>query len=206
MKDYFENLLDQLSKRSVDVVKKDILIEEQVIGSFFEPYSVREDILQLYRRYQKFTLSWFSSIEKYQGYPGETYSGYIEFIPYGLLEENHEELIEIMHEVYDVNEDELQIRSDIENWYPIFRFPNGDYFCLDGRNGEIVFFDHEIYEYEDASESLHGLIIAESINDLFEKWSRCFFVDIYDWTVGVSEKGIDLSLPVYQKFIKEWEL
>lgn len=113
MKDYFENLLDQLSKRSVDVVKKDILIEEQVIGSFFEPYSVREDILQLYRRYQKFTLSWFSSIEKYQGYPGETYSGYIEFIPYGLLEENHEELIEIMHEVYDVNEDELQIRSDI---------------------------------------------------------------------------------------------
>lgn len=27
MKDYFENLLDQLSKRSVDVVKKDILIE-----------------------------------------------------------------------------------------------------------------------------------------------------------------------------------
>ena len=77
---------------------------------------------------------------------------------------------------------------------------------MDGRNGEIVFFDHEIYEYEDASESLHGLIIAESINDLFEKWSRCFFVDIYDWTVGVSEKGIDLSLPVYQKFIKEWEL
>ena len=30
------------------------------------------------------------------------------------------------------------------HWYPLFYFPNGDAFCLDIRNGTVVFYEHEI--------------------------------------------------------------
>ena len=49
------------------------------------------------------------------------------------------------------------------HWYPLFYFPNGDAFCLDIRNGTVVFYEHEIYESE---KNLHGLLIAILINDV----------------------------------------
>lgn len=55
---------------------------------------------------------------------------------------------------------------------------------------KIVFFDHEVFDYGD---SLHGLIIARDINDLLEKWSRCHFIDAYDWSKYVNAEGIDIS-------------
>lgn len=45
--------------------------------------------------------------------------------------------------------------------------------------------------------NLHGLVIALSVNDLYEKWSKCLFVDIYDWYDGINDEGIDVSLDIY---------
>lgn len=114
------------------------------------------------------------------------------------LEKEHEELIDIMDECYDVKLDELDIVEDIMHWYPLFYFPNGDAFCLDIRNGTVVFYEHEIYEGE---KNLHGLLIATSINDLYEKWSGFHFKDVYDWSEVVNEEGIDLSCEVIRKYL-----
>lgn len=35
-----------------------------------------------------------------------------------------------------------------------------------------------------------------------KNWSKVLFVDIYDWYDGVSEQGIDLHKPVFEKLIE----
>lgn len=65
-----------------------------------------------------------------------------------------------------------------------------DAFCLDSRNGTIVFYEHEVFEGE---KNLHGLTIAVSLNDLFEKWSKIHFADYYYWDEIVNDEGIDIS-------------
>lgn len=45
-----------------------------------------------------------------------------------------------------------------------------------------------------------GLLIAKSINELFEKWSCFHFVDIYDWTDVVNDEGIDLSCELVARY------
>ncbi|MDT8719723.1 hypothetical protein IAI10_24120 [Clostridium sp. 19966] len=82
---------------------------------------------------------------------------------------------------------------------PVFRFPNDDMFCIDKRNGKVVFFEHDVF---DTGINLHGLVIAKSIEDLIIKWSKVLFIDIYDWYEGVNEvEGIDLSKDVYKTII-----
>lgn len=87
-----------------------------------------------------------------------------------------------------------KIVSDIRNWIPLFSFPNGDAFCLDRRNNKIVFYEHEVF---DTGINLHGLVIANNIEELIIKWSKVLFIDIYDWYEGVDDDGIDLSREIY---------
>ena len=54
----------------------------------------------------------------------------------------------------------------------------------------------------DTGINLHGIIIANSLDSLLEKWSKSLFVDIYDWSEGVNEQGIDLDKPVFKKVIQ----
>ena len=126
------------------------------------------------------------------------YMGAINFVSDSGLEKEHEELMEIMDECYDTDLDELEIVEDIMHWYPLFHFPNGDAFCLDIRNGTVVFYEHEIYESE---KNLHGLLIATSINDLYEKWSYFHFKDVYDWSEVVNDGGIDLECDAIRKYL-----
>lgn len=88
--------------------------------------------------------------------------------------------------------------EDLNNWIPIFNFPNGDLFCIDKRNNKIVFFDHELLEDE---LNLHGLVIANNIYELIEKWSKVSYIDIYDWCEGINEQGIDLDKEVYKNIL-----
>lgn len=54
----------------------------------------------------------------------------------------------------------------------------------------------------DCEANLHGLVIAESMDDLLEKWSKVLFVDIYDWYEGVDECGIDINKSVYKPILQ----
>lgn len=40
---------------------------------------------------------------------------------------------------------------------------------------------------------MHGIKVANSIDDLFKKWSEIQFTDIYYWDEVVNEDGIDLE-------------
>ena len=145
-------------------------------------FSVNAEVKKLYETYEEFKLSWYDRQNKYVGY--------LNFVGYDRLTSEHEILVEIMNECYDVDSDEIEIVNDIQHWYPVILFGNGDAFCLDSRNGTIVFYEHEVFEGE---KNLHGLTIAVSLNDLFEKWSKIHFADYYYWDEIVNDEGIDIS-------------
>ena len=181
MRDYFSDMKEYLNshyKLTIKDEKKGTL----VINSVLQNFSLNESTKYIYEHYKAFEATWYDANNKY--------IGSINFVPDICLEKEHEELIAIMDECYDVDLDELNIVEDIMHWYPLFYFPNGDAFCLDIRNGTVVFYEHEIYESE---KNLHGLLIATSINDLYEKWSRFHFKDVYDWSEVANENGIDLD-------------
>lgn len=85
-------------------------------------------------------------------------------------------------------------------WIPVISFPNGDAFCIDKRNDDkpIVFLEHDVI---DSESDLHGLKIAENFETLMNNWSKINFVDIFDWSLGVNEKGIDLSKAIFDKLL-----
>lgn len=97
------------------------------------------------------------------------------------------------------NEGLQALVNDWMHWIPVFKFPNGDAFCIDKRNCSIVFLEHDVM---DGGPNVHGTRIAQNLDNLIDKWSRIGFVDIYDWTDGVNESGIDLNKPIFQKLIE----
>ena len=188
MNNYFNNQKDYLNSNrfSSNIREKIGLIElNDILG-----HSINEDIKYIYQHYMEFDLLWSDKEGKYLGE--------IHFIPYQRLVDEHENLVVIMNDCYDIEEDEFGITEDIYEWYPIFTFSNGDAFCLDNRNGKVVFYEHEVF---DTGKNLHGLTIALTLNELFEKWSKLHFADVYYWDEVCDENGIDLKSELAQKYI-----
>ncbi len=180
LNDYFAEQKEFIEKHYVMTKcheNKTSLTVQDVLG-----YRVNDFVRNLYEHYSNFSLSW----ETKQG----KYVGYFKFIGYDSLTSEHEYFVEMMEECYDMETDEFKIAEDIRSWYPVIRFGNGDAFCLDARNGTVVFFEHDVI---DSGQNLHGLRIASSLNNLFDKWSKIHFVDYYYWDEIVGDDGIDLS-------------
>ncbi len=182
MKDYFYDLKQYLANKYTVVIKAEEVIDVNRCYSAILGH-VTKEVKYIYDHYQKLQMIWRDSEQRY--------IGSIQFVAYSDIEHEHNMLVDIMNECYDFSQDEFEICDDIKNWFPIFYFPNGDAFCLDRRNMKIVFYDHEVY---DVGRVLHGIVIANSINDLFERWSKCHFVDVYDWSMYVDDNGLDISL------------
>lgn len=180
MKDYFEDIKDYTKKHYNLIINKEDYTSVD-IDSILSDLQLEDNTRYIYEHYKSFDIVWHDN---------NKYIGSIKFVSSICLDKEHEKLIDVMNEFYDTDSDDLEIVDDITNWYPLFYFPNGDAFCLDNRNGNVVFYEHEIYEGE---KNLHGLLIAKTINELFDKWSYFHFVDIYDWTEVVNGDGIDLS-------------
>lgn len=96
--------------------------------------------------------------------------------------------------------------EDWPYWLPVFRFRNGDCFCLEGREtcgGEpsVVFLEHDVM---DAGPNLHGIRLASSFSDLLRRWSDVFFVELSDWADAVVDgSGIDADAPVFSS-LRRW--
>lgn len=90
--------------------------------------------------------------------------------------------------------------TDWPGWLPLFIFPNGDSFCLKKEGGEVTFLEHNVM---DDGPNLHGLLIAQSFEELMEKWGSIGYVDLYDWYEGVDDSGIDLGKGIYSKLIEK---
>lgn len=190
MRDYFEKLLDNLQKKEMNIEWEKFENNVNINVKSLYGYSLSNDVAEIYSKYKVFELNWSSNDKKYKGF--------VNFVPYQQIEIEHRNLVNIMEECYDVEEDDLEIKEDIINWYPLFKFPNGDCFCLDARNGKIVFYEHELY---DMGVNLHGLVIGLSVDDLFQKWSQCYFVDLYDWYEGTNESGIDIQKSIFRELL-----
>lgn len=189
MRDYFSDVKEYLNSHYKLIIKSEKK-ENLAINSVLHNFSLNENTKYIYEHYKTFEVAWHDAKNKYMGS--------INFVSDIYLAKKHEELTAIMAECYDTKLDELNIVEDIMHWYPLFYFQNGDAFCLDIRNGTVAFYEHEIYEGE---KNLHGLLIAASINDLYEKWSRFHFRDVYDWSEVVNEEGIDLECEVIRKYL-----
>ena len=189
MLDYFKSFMKTLDGITNIVIQKRNIIQQDKGYSFdlFE-HDISDEVKYLYNHYSAFNISWEESSAKI--------GGWVEFIPYERIVEEHKELNEMAECVEKQTEEDTTVLNDLKNWYPLFRFPNGDAFCYDKRNGKVVFFEHEVF---DTGMNLHGLVIADSIECLLEKWSKALFIDIYDWTEGVDEHGINLNMPVYER-------
>ena len=159
MIDYFKLLINSLRRddNNLEIVNISVLECEMVYTFDVFQHGVSDEVKYLYNHYKKFMLHWEEKNQKLDGY--------IHFVPYEDLRKEYEEMCELAESVEeDLIEDQVQVTNDLKNWYPVFKFPNGDAFCYDKRTGKIVFFEHEVF---DGGINLHGLIIAESIDDLF---------------------------------------
>lgn len=187
MVDYFKELKEYLKGRYTIKNYKEILYHnniENLLG-----FDINEDVKYIYNRYKIFDMAWFKD---------NKYIGEIFFVPCENFQLEHDELVGIMEDCYDVMSDEYGIVQDIINWYPLFQFKYGDAFCLDIRNGNVVLFQHEVYEI---GIDLHGLLIAKSVDELFYKWGCLHFANVYYWDEICDDDGINLKSDLAQKYI-----
>ncbi len=124
--------------------------------------------------------------------------------PFSILEQ-YKDMIDIAEEIKGNAESEndegvMAINNDWIHWVPIIQFSNGDAFCIDKRNFEIVFFEHDVI---DGGPNLHGIKIANCYKELISKWSALAFVDIYHWDEVCDEDGIDINNEQF-KHIREF--
>ena len=185
--DYFENLEEYIQTKNWSCsIKKEHVTQkvEAIKGNL-----LNEPVKDIYEKYQMYVLNWNDSSGKN--------IGYLNFISSNRIDSEHEALVEMLEEIYDFDADEEAIAEDILSWYPIFKFLNGDMFCLDSRDGKIKFFEHDVV---DAGVNLHGMIIADSLNDLFFRWSEIHFADVYYWDKCCGDHGLDLDCEYLQQF------
>lgn len=194
MNDFFKELEIKLSckNNNIKIIKSSKTIDKTNHSFNLFQFGISDSVKYIYNNYKKYNLYWEEKTLHLHGF--------IDFIPYEKIFEEHKELREISEAIKEnLINNQAEVIEDIYHWYPIFKFPNGDAFCYDNRNGKIVFFEHDIF---DCGINLHGLIIANSIDCLFNNWSKILFVDIYDWAEGVNENGIDLTKEIFEQVFK----
>ena len=194
---YFEMLKSYLEKRyELSCCNQEMynIKIDNILG-----IGVNENVKYIYEHYKKFNLVWFDEGK---------YLGEVDFVPYIDLEKEHAEIVGIMEDIYNIELDDLKVYQSIINWYPLFKFATGDAFCFDKRDGSIRFYDHEIYDYSESKiynywedVGVFGIKIANSINELYEKWGKIHFADVYDWYEICNENGIDVSSDLALRYI-----
>ncbi len=187
--DYFECALEKLDKWSeiISVNKCEFILENHDYSFELFENRISQDVKTIYNKYNLLELSWESKINNDKGF--------VDLIPYSKIITEHEKLLsEIENIDEDIIEKQDKVINDIQHWYPVFLFPNGDKFCFDNRTGQIVFFEHDVF---DSGINLHGLVIADSIDLLLINWSKLLFIDIYDWFEGVDDNGLDVNKEIF---------
>lgn len=80
-------------------------------------------------------------------------------------------------------DDGVKIARSHKQWWPLFDEGNGDYVCLDGGSGEVVWFQHDWFDGILAPPS--RVILAESLSELVVRWSERRFVRLEGLYWGV---------------------
>lgn len=125
--------------------------------------------------------------------PDEIMTAYKEMLE--MVQEGKNDTFEL-----ESNEGLQALVTDWDGWIPIFKFPNGDAFCIDSRNGNsIVFLEHDVM---DGGPYIHGTKLAQNLEELVNNWMEIGFVDFYDWSQCIGNNRIDTGNKVFNQIRK----
>lgn len=163
---------------------------------------LEQAVRDLYSEYLSIDFQWSVIANQKRFY------GAFTMIPLEQSLQYHDELITNYYEsveyAYDYPNPE-QVLEEIKNFYPIFIFQDGNAFCLDKRNSNIVFYDHSVFEFYDGN--FNGILIAKDYCDLIEKWSKILFLEQFWWSKdSLNNDGIDLASESIASFINSVNL
>ncbi|WP_219834277.1 hypothetical protein [Paenibacillus sp. R14(2021)] len=141
-------------------------------------------------------LCWDTSVDKF----GDSCKrGYLHLLSPKEIITTYREMLEVVKE--SSSDPEVSSNAGLQvlvrdwpSWIPLFRFPDGDAFCIDIRNLSIVFLEHDVM---DGGPYIHGTTIASSLDHLLELWDQIAFADVYDWSECCNEHGIILEKPLF---------
>jgi cell wall assembly regulator SMI1 len=80
--------------------------------------------------------------------------------------------------------------TSMQHWLPFWEEANGDQFCLDLRDGKIVF---NVHDWFDGGDGTNGHLVAHGFVDFITAWSKVCFsgpMGLY-WPDAFSDAGID---------------
>lgn len=166
-------------------------------------FFIRSDELEkIYKERTFVDLQWQGKINENNAYGG------IKLLPIEQAIKKHEMFIEMYYDSLNYIDDSdrkkaKEVIKSLENMYPIIELDSADAFCIDTTTDNIVYFDHSVFEYYDSD--INGLIISESIESLFEKWSKILFLNNFWWkqrnSRGLKDNEIDLSNTMFTDII-----
>ena len=141
MENYFEKLINELDDKNMIITSCNIVkCEMNHTFSIFKS-QIDEKVKYLYNNYKEFQVNWEDSNKQFHGF--------VQFIPYDEILKEHKMLSEIAESAEEgLIEDQEMVTNDLKNWYPIFKFPNGDAFCYDKRDNKIVFLNMKYLIWE----------------------------------------------------------
>lgn len=174
------------------------------IRNVFEAQSgikLNEEMTKLYSSFSDIDLQWSFKTDK-------SYYGAFTMIPLLKSLELHKNIIQNYYDAVEYAEDcqnPEAVLKEIENYYPLFTFSNGNAFCIDKRNSSIVLYDHSVFEFYGSHSN--GKLIASDLSSLIEKWSKVLFMEQFWWYSDcLNSDGINLSGQMFTNFLNEVKL
>lgn len=163
--------------------------------------SLNEEMTELYSSFSDIDLQWSFKSDK-------SYYGAFTMIPLLKSLELHKNIIQNYYDAVEYAEhchDPEAVLKEIENYYPLFTFNNGNAFCIDKRNCSIILYDHSVFEFYDSNSN--GKLIATDFTSLIKKWSKVLFMEQFWWYSDcMGSDGINLSGQMFTNFLNEVKL
>lgn len=152
-----------------------------------------DDICGMYRKNSEIKINWAKRE------PMHNLFGCFETVPLDSIISMHEDIMELLDSAleYAVTDEEKKnaekLFGTLSCMYPVAEFRSGDALCIRSDTNQIVLFEHGVFDFNDGS--VNGLVIAESYDDLIEKWSKILFLENFWWETDhdrcVNSHGID---------------
>lgn len=154
------------------------------------------EIKELWQQHLGLKISWCC-----RKIPLHTLYGCIDMIPIEDIIPYHNEMIEVAKSAIEYADSGSQkarmtiAANAVKDMYPIFEFRTADMLCIKKSTGHIVLFCYDLLDL--LADDTNGIVIAENISDLIEKWSKILFLEQFwcetEHNRCVNEHGIDLE-------------
>ena len=85
----------------------------------------------------------------------------------------------------------FKIWHEMKSWVPFWREEDGDHFCVDVRNGQIIFDQHDWFDGFGSLTKANGIIAGTNFEEFLNNWSRfCFQPNKSFWWGEFNKFGV----------------